>query len=100
MRTSFSWSKAMALWNAFKYCMSDDYLHRTILLDGHAQMDEGGAWSWYALPHISSILGDELGTSPRTCNLPDVPPEFANPPSLDAPEEQQQTLHVDIQSLN
>ena len=100
VRTSFSWSKAMALWNAFKYCMSDDYLHRTTLPDGHAQMDEGGAWSWYALAHISSILDDELGTSPRTYNLPDVPSEFANPPSLDAQEEQQQTLHVDIESLN
>eukprot|EP00889_Picochlorum_renovo_P007452 jgi/Picre1/34482/NNA_001950.t1 len=87
----------LALWNAFKYCMSDDFLRREDLVQGHPQQDEGGSWSWYALAHVSSILEDELGTNTRTYNLPDVPPQFPYQPF---PPQQEGLPQVHVASLN
>ena len=44
-----------ALWNTFKYRMSDDFLTNEELHAPHAVHDDDGVWSWYALAHIWQI---------------------------------------------
>ena len=87
----------LALWNAFKYCMSDDFLRRDDLVQGHAEQDEGGTWSWYALGHVSSILQDELSTDTRTYNLSHLPPQFTYQHSA---QQQEGLPQVQVSSLN
>ena len=78
-------SNPTALWEAFKYTMSDDYLNQEELDPDHVQHDENGYWSWYALAHVRLILTDECDKDYRGYHLPDIPDQFLLLPGEEAP---------------